>query len=223
MIELQKYSEELQGNLIFSTVNLTLKKNTFNVFLGKSGIGKSTLIKRIASLTEPTSGNFYFENKLVNSIKLTDKIKYFKNFGIIRQDLRFIELKTIKENILFKGQLLGLSSRVLNDRLKEITLLLGISDILSNFPTEISGGELQRAIIASACIHHPKIIFADEPTSNLDPKNAKKVMELFQYFHNKKTLIIMGTHDIDALKKIDSQGIDFFTIKNKGIYDYELV
>ena len=172
-----------------------------HMIVGKSGCGKSTLLHMLAGLEEPTSGNIvYGEYDLYNnkSIKyLKEKIRR-RHFGFIYQSFNLIAELNVKDNIMMPVYLNGEKQ---SDRFDEVVEILGIGNRISAMPQTLSGGEQQRAAIARAVINGPDILFADEPTGNLDEENGNAVMKLLLDVQKKyDTTLIMVTHNLELLE-----------------------
>ena len=178
-------------------ISFSVQKGEFVSIIGSSGSGKSTLLNMIGGLDTPTSGNVYILGKDITSMS-EDELTLFrrKNIGFIFQNYNLIESLTIKNNILFSLRLNKVDQKRQLEKLNELTKMLNIEEIIDKYPSQCSGGQQQRAAIARALINEPKIIFADEPTGNLDSLNARELMEyLVKINEEKHTTIIMVTHD----------------------------
>ncbi len=176
-------------------INLSIKKGEFVAIKGRSGSGKSTLLHLFAGIDTPSSGEVIINNK--NIYKMKDKeLTVFrrKNIGVIYQFYNLIPTLTIKENILLPRILdkRDIDNKIFNKLVKK----LGVNYKLDFLPNDLSGGEQQRCAIGRALINRPKILFADEPTGNLDSKNSLKIMNLLKFYNKKyKQTIVMVTHD----------------------------
>ena len=186
-------------------VNLEITANDFISIIGPSGSGKSTLLHLLSGLDKPTSGSLTYNGKDIYSF--TDReLSAFRRqrIGFIFQQFNLLPVLTAKENIIMP---LLLDKKQPDDTyLKQLTDLLGISDRLSHLPHELSGGQQQRVAIARALIAQPDIIFADEPTGNLDSKSGSEVIEIMKDIWRKmgKTLVII-THDSAIARMADRQ------------------
>ena len=169
-------------------INLEIKSGEFIAIIGESGSGKSTLLSVLSTLLKPTSGNIVYENINYKDIKNIDDFRK-NNIGFIFQFHYLINYLSVKENINLANE------KASKEEIFDLLTLLGIENLIDKYPNEISGGQRQRVAIARALINNPKIIFADEPTGNLDSKNSLNVFELFKTFANKGTTIIVATHD----------------------------
>ena len=169
-------------------INLEIKSGEFIAIIGESGSGKSTLLSILSTLLKPTSGDIVYEGLNYKDIKNIDDFRK-NNIGFIFQFHYLINYLSVKENINLANE------KASKDEIFNLLKLLGIENLIDKYPNEISGGQRQRVAIARALINNPKIIFADEPTGNLDSKNSLNVFELFKTFANKGTTIIVATHD----------------------------
>ena len=191
----KKYGSGDTEFLALKNINLSVNKGEFVCITGKSGSGKSTLLHLLAGLDKPSSGEVIINNQNIYELSF-DELTIFrrKNVGVIYQFYNLIPNLNVKENILLP---LFLDKKSVNEkRFNDLVKILGIKNKLKNMPNDLSGGMQQRVAIGRALINKPKILFADEPTGNLDSKNRIKVMQLLEYYNKRfKQTIIMVTHD----------------------------
>ena len=191
----KKYGSGDTEFLALKNINLSVNKGEFVCITGKSGSGKSTLLHLLAGLDKPSSGEVIINNQNIYELSF-DELTIFrrKNIGVIYQFYNLIPNLNVKENILLP---LFLDKKSVNEkRFSDLVKILGIKNKLKNMPNDLSGGMQQRVAIGRALINRPKILFADEPTGNLDSKNRLKVMRLLEYYNKRfKQTIIMVTHD----------------------------
>ena len=188
LYELNNIEQYYDGKKVLSIENLSLDKNQIIGFFGPNGSGKSTLLSVLSTLLKPSSGDIVYENMNYKDIKNIDDFRK-NNIGFIFQFHYLINYLSVKENINLANE------KASKEEIFNLLKLLGIQNLIDKYPNEISGGQRQRVAIARALINNPKIIFADEPTGNLDSKNSLNVFELFKTFANKGTTIIVATHD----------------------------
>ena len=188
MIKVRNLTHYYNKDLALKNINLEIKKGQFIAIIGESGSGKSTLLSILSTLLKPTSGDIVYENINYKDIKNIDDFRK-NNIGFIFQFHYLINYLSVKENINLANE------KASKEEIFDLLKLLGIENLIDKYPNEISGGQRQRVAIARALINNPKIIFADEPTGNLDSKNSLNVFELFKTFANKGTTIIVATHD----------------------------
>ena len=206
--------EFIEVNKIYNNDVCALKDLSFKVedgefvfLIGASGAGKTSIIKMLLREIKPTSGEIIVDN--VNIVKLRNrKIPQLrKTMGVVFQDFRLLEGKTVFDNIKYPLQILGVSKRVITKRVTEILELVGLSDRANSFPNQLSGGEQQRVCIARALVHKPKYLIADEPTGNLDPNTSEGIMKLLLDVNAKGTTVIVSTHDRDIVNKLKKRVI----------------
>jgi len=194
MIKAQNISHNYSNDIALKNIDFEIKKGEFLSIVGESGSGKSTLLSILSTLLKPTSGEVYFEGVNFQDIKNIDSFRQ-KNIGFIFQFHYLINYLSIKENIQIANE------NASTNEIEELLENLGIKSIIDKYPNEISGGQRQRAAIARALINNPKVIFADEPTGNLDSLNSQNVFEILKELSNKGTTIIVATHDLALASK----------------------
>ena len=206
--------EFIEVNKIYNNDVCALKDLSFKVedgefvfLIGASGAGKTSIIKMLLREIKPTSGEIIVD--IVNIVKLRNrKIPQLrKTMGVVFQDFRLLEGKTVFDNIKYPLQILGVSKRVITKRVTEILELVGLSDRANSFPNQLSGGEQQRVCIARALVNKPKYLIADEPTGNLDPNTSEGIMKLLLDVNAKGTTVIVSTHDRDIVNKLKKRVI----------------
>ena len=206
--------EFIEVNKIYNNDVCALKDLSFRVedgefifLIGASGAGKTSIIKMLLREIKPTSGEIIVDD--VNIVKLRNrKIPQLrKTMGVVFQDFRLLEGKTVFDNIKYPLQILGVSKRVITKRVTEILELVGLSDRANSFPNQLSGGEQQRVCIARALVNKPKYLIADEPTGNLDPNTSEGIMKLLLDVNAKGTTVIVSTHDRDIVNKLKKRVI----------------
>ncbi len=188
MMKITNLTHYYNKDKALENINLEIKSGEFIAIIGESGSGKSTLLSILSTLLKPTSGDIVYENINYKDIKNIDNFRK-NNIGFIFQFHYLINYLSVKENINLANE------KASKEEIFDLLKLLGIENLIDKYPNEISGGQRQRVAIARALINNPKIIFADEPTGNLDSKNSLNVFELFKTFANKGTTIIVATHD----------------------------
>ncbi len=180
-------------------IDFAVDTGDFVMIEGESGSGKTTFLNLLTGLTEPTSGNVMISGKPLKDIgdKELSKIRNQK-IKYIPQGESLLSALTVRENILFPYTIGGLE-KPSYERLLEVSDKLGITDLLDEYPSELSGGEMRRATIARAVINRPSLIIADEPTGSLDSENTFKVMEVFRTIASEGTAVIVVTHQKETL------------------------
>lgn len=196
----QQGSSELE---ILKGVNLDIKAGDAIGIVGSSGSGKSTLLQILGTLDKPNRGELIYQEK--NLFDLSDEeVSLFRNqtMGFVFQFHHLLRELTAIENVLLPCRIANQNMIKAANYAKEILNMLGLGDRMDHYPNQLSGGELQRAAIARALIRHPKIIFADEPTGNLDSINSRKIQELFFLIREQlKITLVVVTHDLHFAQK----------------------
>ena len=189
------YKEYDNGTKALKGVNLRIDDGEFVFLVGPSGSGKSTVIKLITGEIAATQGRL-----MVNGYNLSNiaprQIPYMRRtLGIIFQDFRLIEKKTVYENLAFAMRAIGASPRELRRRIPYVLQLVGLEQKADRYPGQISGGEQQRVAIARALVNNPSMIIADEPTGNLDPQRSLEIMMLLERINDLGTTVLVVTHE----------------------------
>lgn len=185
-------------------ISFQVNPGEFVCLVGKSGAGKSTVIRLLIGEEKPTRGRIFFGQYEVNKLGDRDLPPFRRHIGIVFQDFRLLPNKNAYENVAFALEVAGRAQREINELTPQVLDMVGLSDRLKNFPHELSGGEKQRVAIARAMVHRPEVIIADEPTGNLDPFHTWEIIGLLQKINELGTTIVLATHDkeiINALGK----------------------
>jgi putative ABC transport system ATP-binding protein len=186
-------------------ISFEIKKGEFIAIMGKSGSGKSTLLHQLGLLDTPTGGELLIDD--VNVLKLNDREKTLfrlQRLGYVFQEYALILELTALENVLLPAFALNGSHQSYRKRAADMLDKVGLTDRVDHRPNELSGGEQQRVAIARALINNPKILFADEPTANLDTNSSREILELFKKLNKEMgQTIILVTHEPDDRKYVD--------------------
>ncbi len=184
-------------------VDLDIYPGEFVAVVGTSGSGKSTLLNMIAGLEKPSSGKIFVKEQPVHKMSEDALVDFrLKHIGFIFQSFNLLDTLTTLENAAFPLMLKGMPPREREKRAKAMLKELGLFEHLTHAPDELSGGQQQRVSIARALIAQPEIIFADEPTGNLDSFTAEQIMELLSgIVQREKTTLVMVTHDADKARR----------------------
>lgn len=190
-------------------VSFTIEDGEFVFIIGKSGSGKSTLLKCITCEEKPTSGKVTIDNFDISHMSRALIPTLRRKIGMIYQDFRLIESKTVAENVAFAGEIIGVPKKSLDNTVMFCLSVVGLREKANAYPQELSGGEQQRVAIARALVNNPSLIVADEPTGNLDPETSEAIMAMLLEINRNgtsgnKTTVIICTHDktmVDRMKK----------------------
>ena len=188
----QQKVEALKG------INLKVEKEDFVSIMGPSGSGKTTLMNIIGCLDTPTSGNYYLNNQLVSELD-DDALAKIRNqeIGFVFQSFHLLAKNSALDNVLLPTKYAGINIDVATKRAKHVLDQVGLTDRMNHGPSELSGGQQQRVAIARALVNKPSILFADEPTGNLDSKTGDDVMNLFKELNSQGQTIILINHEED--------------------------
>ena len=183
-------------------INLDIEKNEFISIMGPSGSGKTTLMNIIGCLDSATSGSYHLNNQLVNNLS-DDELSQVraKEIGFVFQSFHLLARNSALSNVMLPLRYAGFKEDEAEIRAKDVLDQVGLIDRMDHSPSELSGGQQQRVAIARALVNKPSIIFADEPTGNLDSKTGEDVMNLFKDLNNQGQTIILITHEEDIAKQ----------------------
>ena len=182
------------GNKALDGVSLCIEDGEFVFLVGPSGSGKSTIIKLITGELKPTSGAVHVNGYSLERIRKREIPFLRRTVGVVFQDFRLIETKTVYENVAFAMRVVGAREKDIRERVPYVLDLVGLDTKSRRHPDELSGGEQQRLAIARALVNNPSMIIADEPTGNLDPERSFEIMALLQEINNLGTTVLVVTH-----------------------------
>lgn len=197
------------SNGVKALVDVTLKieRGEFVFLMGHSGAGKSTFIKMLMREELPTRGQIFVASRSILRMKASDIPLLRRSIGVVFQDFKLLENKTVQENVAFAMQVVGAPPQQIKARVEETLKMVGLSGKEESFPTQLSGGEQQRVGIARAIVNRPLIVIADEPTGNLDVDTSWEIMELMSEINKKGTTVIMATHAQDIVRRMHKRVI----------------
>ena len=227
MIDFENVTKTYEtGTHALNGIDLHIDDGEFVFLVGASGSGKSTMIKLLTAELQPTGGSINVNGYQLEKIKRSAIPYMRRTLGVIFQDFRLIDNKTVYENVAFAMRVIGASSKEIKQRVPYVLELVGLENKARRLPNELSGGEQQRVAIARALVNNPSMIIADEPTGNLDPARSFEIMLLLEQINALGTTVMVVTHEkglvdrftkrVVALEagKIVSDGMD-------GYYNYE--
>lgn len=202
MIRLSDVVKEYEsGTTALKGISLRIEDGEFVFLVGPSGSGKSTIIKLLTGEIVPTSGQIAVNGFSLTNIAERQIPLLRRSVGVIFQDFRLIEKKTVYENLGFAMRAVGSSPREIKKRIPYVLELVGLEEKTDRYPNELSGGEQQRVAIARALINNPSTIIADEPTGNLDPARSLEIMRLLERINHLGTTMVVVTHEKDLVNQ----------------------
>ncbi|MDE2031143.1 MAG: cell division ATP-binding protein FtsE [Patescibacteria group bacterium] len=211
MIYFNNVTKKYVDNVSLDNVTISVSAGEFVSIVGHSGAGKTTITKLILAEEFPTEGTIFFESTNINTLSKRELTNFRRKVGVVFQDFRLLSNKTAYENIAFAMEALGRDNEQIEIDVPHVLDLVDLTNRSSHFPHQLSGGEKQRLAIARAIITQPELIIADEPTGNLDPLNAKEVINILKKLNDLGTTVILTTHNRDV---IDQVGKRVITLEN---------
>jgi len=208
MIEFSKVTKSYTvGTHALRGISMQIEDGEFAFLVGPSGSGKSTIIKLITGELKPTSGTVHVNGYALERIRKREIPYLRRTVGVVFQDFRLIETKTVYDNTAFAMRAIGAREREIRERVPYILNLVGLENKSRRHPNELSGGEQQRLAIARALVNNPSTIIADEPTGNLDPARSLEIMSLLQEINNLGTTMLVVTHESDLVERFGKRVI----------------
>ena len=202
MIQFYHVTKSFDRQPAIKDVSFRINKGEFVYLTGPSGAGKSTLLRLILCSEEPDDGQILIAGRNVARLSQGDIPQLRRTMGIVFQDFKLIERRTIFENVALSLRVLGAPEELINKKTTAILKSVGIYQKKDKYPLQLSGGEQQRAAIARALVKGPTILLADEPTGNLDWDVTMDIIELIKDIHSQGTTVIVATHNIELIKKM---------------------
>jgi putative ABC transport system ATP-binding protein len=193
----QTYSSGGQPLTVLKDINLTVEAGGFVAIVGPSGSGKTTLLGLLAGLDDASAGSVSIDGVHLAGLTEDQRSEFrARNVGFVFQTFQLLPTLTARENVLVPLELLGVNSHDLEERMVQLLTRVGLADRLEHYPAQLSGGEQQRVALARAFANRPKILFADEPTGNLDTDTGHKIIDLMVELNRDfKTTLVLVTHD----------------------------
>ena len=195
------------GVTAIQDLNLSIGKGEFVFIIGSTGCGKSTLIKMLYREEKPTAGQIIVGGIDVGKLRNRKVYKIRRKIGVVFQDFKLLPKSTVYENVAFALEIFGLPKEEIHAKVVKVLELVGLKHKIKSYPAQLSGGEQQRVAIARAIVNGPKLLICDEPTGNLDAKTSMGIMEVLNEINKLGTTIIMVTHDINIVKKMNKRVI----------------
>ena len=190
-------------------IDLEIKKGEFVFIVGHSGAGKSTFIKLLLNEESPTEGDVYINNYCVNTLSRKELPYLRRSMGVVFQDFRLMEKKTVYENVAFAMEVVGESKRKIRRTVPNVLSMVGLAHKAHVKSKELSGGEQQRVALARAIVNNPPLLVADEPTGNLDPDTATEIMSLLEQINHRGTTVVVASHAHEFVEKMKKRVVTF--------------
>lgn len=205
MIVFNDVTKNYGENTGLKNASVHINRGDFVFLVGPSGAGKTTFIRLILKEIEADSGSITVAGKDITHIKRREVPQLRQKIGMVFQDFRLLEQKTVYENVAFAMEVLHKSKKEIRERVPYVLKLVDIADKANRYPNELSAGEQQRVGIARALVNQPRVLICDEPTGNLDPITAMDIMNLLEKINVRGTTILMVTHAKDIVDKMNKR------------------
>lgn len=224
LIDVKKTYEN--GTHALKGVSFRVDDGEFVFLVGPSGSGKSTILKLLTAEVAPTEGRVMVNGYNVNTIRPRQVPYLRRTLGVVFQDFRLIDKKTVYENMAFAMRAIGASSREVKKRIPYVLDLVGLDQKGDQYPGQLSGGEQQRVAIARALVNNPNMIIADEPTGNLDPARSLEIMMLLERINELGTTVLVVTHEKELVNRFSKRVVAIengrvISDRQGGFYGYE--
>ncbi len=208
LIEYNNVSRRYEpGTVALHNISLQVEPGEFVSITGKSGAGKTTLIRLLLGEDTPTDGTVRFNEEEVPEIPPKFLPRHRRNFGIVFQDYKLLPDRTAFENVAFALEVMGREEEEIADTVPQALDIVDMHGKTDSFPEELSGGEKQRIAMARAIIHQPEVLIADEPTGNLDPYHSWEIVKLLTKIHELGTTVLLATHDREIINYLQKRVI----------------
>jgi len=205
MLSINHVDFEYSNQPVFNDLNLQVNESEFLFLIGKSGVGKTTLLSMIYMDCFPQSGSVRVGEFSSETIREKEIPLLRKKLGIVFQDFQLLEDRNVYDNLAFVLQVTGVPKKLIKRKIFHALSDVGLSHKQTNMPHELSGGEKQRVAIARAIINEPLLILADEPTGNLDPETAEEILEILKKINSRGTSVIFATHNYDLISRFEAK------------------
>ena len=204
MILLDRVTKTYNKNLgpALDRVSLHVEPKEFVIIVGQSGAGKSTLLKLLTREERPTSGKIIVGGIDYDKLRDRDIPLLRRKIGVVFQDFKLLPNRTVFENVAFALEIVGVSTREINNTVPKVLDIVNLKGKEKRMPMELSGGERQRVAIARAIVRQPKVLIADEPTGNLDPKHAWDVIKVLEKINKYGTTVLLTTHNQEVVNRL---------------------
>ncbi len=205
MLSFNNVEFRYSNQIVFTDLNLELDEGEFAFLIGKSGVGKSTLLQMIYMNLLPTSGYVRVNGYDTSTIKPRMLPQLRKKLGVIFQDFKLLRDRNVYDNLSFVLEVTNTSKKGIKKKINDVLTDVGLSHKRLNMPDQLSGGEQQRVAIARALLNDPILVLADEPTGNLDPETSREILDILMKINKKGTAVLVATHNYEIVKRINSR------------------
>lgn len=195
MIEFHNVTKRYGSHTVLEEASFQIQPNELVSINGTSGAGKSTIVALLIGAERPTEGMVEVDDVMVNEMDSNSLQEYRRNIGVVYQDYKLLQNKTVFENVAFAMEVCESPHSLIMEQVPRVLEKVGLLQYKDSFPNHLSGGERQRLAIARALVHNPLLLIADEPTGNLDEENVRGIVELFKRLHDEGATILLTTHD----------------------------
>ena len=193
------FAYDVKSGFVLRHFSEEIHNGEFVALTGRSGIGKTTLIRLLLRELELSEGSILVEDEDIGKIPPAKVPFYRRRMGVIFQDFKLIRDMQVYDNLNLSRRIYGWGQKESDTRIMHVLKFLGIDHFHKRYPDELSGGEQQKVCLARAILNDPKILLADEPTKNLDPRSSRELVRLLELIHRQGTTVIMATHDMDSI------------------------
>ena len=206
-IKFDKVTKKFGDTVALDKTSFEIPKGSFTFIIGSSGAGKTTLIRLVLRELLPTTGSIILDGIDLQTLPSRKIPELRRKIGVVFQDFKLFHDRTVFENIALPLELVKLGEKEIKEKVAEILDLVGLSGRENFFPAQLAGGELQRVCLARAVVNEPAILFADEPTGNLDPTTSWQIVKLLKKINKRGTTVVMATHNVEIVNSIKERVI----------------
>jgi len=225
VIEFESVTKNYRKDLVpaLNNIDLLIEPGEFIFLIGPSGSGKSTFLSLVLREYKPTSGTITVDGTQIEKLKDSAVPKLRRKIGVVFQDFRLLNNRTVKQNVGFALDVIGIPRKDQPEKIDQILETVGLSGLADRMPYQLSGGEQQRVAIARACVNQPTVLIADEPTGNLDPDTSAEIMRTLDQINRYGTTVIVATHDaaiVDGMRRrvIELANGEVIRDQERGVY-----
>lgn len=202
MIKAFNITKKYGNDFALRDINLEIKTGEFVSLVGQSGTGKTTLVRLIIAEEKPTLGKIIIGGWDITNIEPYEVPYLRRQIGVVFQDFKLLPKKTVHENVAFALEVCGVSSEKIKYTVPQVLKIVNLENKMKHYPSQLSGGEQQRVVIARSLVHRPKLLIADEPTGNLDSINTKEIIDLLIKINEIGTTVLLVTHNREVVNNL---------------------